>query len=91
MRIVNEQISKCRSMRDFTHILETEVLTALAEQGSAFADLQRSTHQMFDSVRDLQQRLSHAEDSSENRCRDSVASYLQKVKQLEDDIASMIR
>lgn len=42
-------------------------------------------------MEDLQKRLTLVQESSDTRCQDSVASHQQKIKQLEDDIASMIR
>ena len=42
-------------------------------------------------MENLQTALNRAEDSSDKRCQDSVAGHEHKIKQLEDDIASMIR
>ena len=54
-------------------------------------EIQQSTRSLFDKVDGLECSLKRLEGSSEQRCRDSVAEYELKVKQLEDDIASMIR
>ena len=78
-------------MRDFTNILETEVLPTLKEQSGIFVEIQGSARRLFDSFQDLQSGLTRAEGTSEQRCRDSVAEHEGRIKQLEDDIASMIR
>ena len=78
-------------MRDFTHILETEVLPTLKEQADAFCDIQPATRCLFDTIQLAEKALNHAEGSAETRCKDSVAAHEGKIKQLEDDIASMIK
>ena len=46
---------------------------------------------VFDRVEVLHRDLSRLEDTTDARCQDSVASHERKIKQLEDDIASMLR
>ena len=78
-------------MRDYTNILQTEVLPTLQEQHDSFVEIQQSTRSIFDKINGLESSLKRSEDSNEQRCRDSVQTYEVRVKQLEDDIASMIR
>ena len=87
---VSSQIANSRSMRDFTHVLETEVLATLSQQEEAYGEIQRSARQLFEELNDTKGALTRAEDSSETRCRDSVNEHDRKIKQLEEDIASMI-
>ena len=77
-------------MRDFTHILETEVLTTLKEQSQSFGDIHRSGRQVLESLSNLQMRLNKAGEEIKTRCKESVTEHEYRIRQLEDDIASMI-
>ncbi len=37
-------------MRDFTHILETEILPTLKEQADIYCDLQGATRRLFETL-----------------------------------------
>ena len=52
-------------MRDFTNVLETEVLPTLKEQSGIFVEIQGSARRLFDSFQDLQSGLTRAEGTSE--------------------------
>ena len=77
-------------MRDFTHILETEVLTTIRDSNQSFGDIQRSGRQVLESLSNLQIRLNTTEEQTEKRCKESVTEHEYRIRQLEDDIASMI-
>ena len=45
--LVTEMTTRAASMRDFTHVLETEVVPVLQSQGNVFQELQAASRQMF--------------------------------------------
>ena len=88
---VMDKVLKCRTMRDFTLILETELLPTLKEQDETFVEISRSARQVFETMKDQQQSMDVMKETSEQRCRDIEDANEHRIKTLEEDIASMIR
>lgn len=77
-------------MRDFTHVLETEIIPVVQSQYDAYQELQTASRQIFKTMAETQQALDEAESAIESRWQGVLDNSEDKIKQLEEDIASMI-
>ena len=77
-------------MRDYTQILEVEVIPLLSSQHATYHEIQGSVKKAFNLMSETQKALDSAEMACDRRWGSKIDEKSEKIKQLEEDIASMI-